>query len=178
VSQTFGATQSLMLAQLGAHAPPTHTYGAQSFVWPAESTTVCPSLSHAAPAVGVHMPFAPQRYPGVQSPSAAQLGLHWLSVPQTRLPAHGFAGPATQWPWASQLLSVTVLPLHAVAHDVVDDGYVQSVLVPLHAPPHVVPAPAHGERVPCGAPITGQQLPSCDATSHASHAPAHAPLQQ
>jgi hypothetical protein len=33
-------------------------------------------------------------------------------------------------------------------------------------------------RLPCGAPVTGAHVPSAPATSHASHCPPHAELQQ
>jgi hypothetical protein len=41
----------------------------------------------------------------------------------------------------------------------------------------LVPA-AHGGRVRWGAPLTGAHVPSAPPTSHASHWPVHAPLQQ
>jgi|HubBroStandDraft_6_1064221.scaffolds.fasta_scaffold483576_2 hypothetical protein len=50
-------------------------------------------------------------------------------------------------------------------------------LAPSHAPPHVVPAPAQALRDPCGAPVTGAQVPPVP-TSHAWHCPPHAVLQQ
>jgi hypothetical protein len=46
-----------------------------------------------------------------------------------------------------------------------------SVSVPSHTGPHSEPAPApeHAERAPCGAPVTGVQVPTLPVTSHAAH---------
>jgi hypothetical protein len=41
-----------------------------------------------------------------------------------------------------------------------------------------VPWPGQGPRLPCGAPLTGEQAPTEPATSHASQVPVQAPLQQ
>jgi hypothetical protein len=61
--------------------------------------------------------------------------------------------------------------MHVPPHDVALVGYAHIAPLPLHCPPHVVPAPAHGTRVlPCGAPLgTGVHAPRLPATSHASH---------
>ena len=49
--------------------------------------------------------------------------------------------------------------------------------VPSQVPPQV-PVPLHAERVPRGVPITAVQVPTAFATSHASHWPLQAWLQQ
>ncbi len=54
--------------------------------------------------------------------------------------------------------------------------------LPLQVEPHVVPAPTPPQlaRVPCGSWLGGRvvHVPTLDETSHASHCPAHAVLQQ
>jgi hypothetical protein len=52
------------------------------------------------------------------------------------------------------------------------------MFVPSHAPPHIVPAPLHGVREPCGVPLTATHVPSRPFTSHAWHCAVHAALQQ
>ena len=73
--------------------------------------------------------------------------------------------------------SVAVVPAHdGVRHCVL--GYMQAVrFVPLQAPPQRLPSDAHAVRDPCGAPVTGEQVPTLAVTSQASHSPPHAALQ-
>jgi hypothetical protein len=52
------------------------------------------------------------------------------------------------------------------------------LLAPSHWPVQAEPSPAHAWRDPCGAPLTGTQVPSEFGTSHASHCPKHGRLQQ
>jgi hypothetical protein len=52
-------------------------------------------------------------------------------------------------------------------------------LDPSQVPPHADPSEAQDAREPCGAPDrTVEQVPALPATSHASHWPAQARLQQ
>jgi hypothetical protein len=50
------------------------------------------------------------------------------------------------------------------------------VSLPSHAGPHVVeaPVPLHAGRLPCGAPRTGEHVPTSPVVSHAWHSPPHA----
>jgi hypothetical protein len=82
-----------------------------------------------------------------------------------------------QRPVAQDAAMVCAPAVHVSARqDVV--GYVQLALAAAHAPPHVVPAPTHLVREPCGWPdATCVHLPSEPVTLHALHCSVHAPLQ-
>jgi hypothetical protein len=90
----------------------------------------------------------------------------------------GRAAPATHAPWPSHALSVSLPFAQLVAHALPLWYAHDPRVTPSHAPAHGVPAPAHAPRDPCGAPTTGKHVPGAVATSHASHAPVHAKLQQ
>jgi hypothetical protein len=58
-------------------------------------------------------------------------------------------------------------------------GYAQPLMfLPLHMPLQLVPSLAQAVRAPCGAPVTGEQVPSLPGTSQASHCEPHDELQQ
>jgi hypothetical protein len=58
-------------------------------------------------------------------------------------------------------------------------GAVQTlVCIPSHTGAQTMSAPAHAPRAPCGVPVTAMHVPVCPDTSHASHWPAQALLQQ
>src|SRR5204863_115227 len=73
--------------------------------------------------------------------------------------------------------SVATPPAHeAPRHE--DVGKAQAeAFTPSHEPPHAEPSLAHAERAPCGAPLTGVQVPALPVASHASHCPSQATLQ-
>jgi hypothetical protein len=52
------------------------------------------------------------------------------------------------------------------------------VLVPSHCPAQAVPSPVQAGRPPCGAPVTGVQVPTEPATSQAAQVSVQALLQQ
>lgn len=53
-----------------------------------------------------------------------------------------------------------------------------ALVAPSHAPPQLVPSSVQAVRDPWGVPVTGLQVPPSPATSHASHCPPQARLQQ
>jgi len=100
---------------------------------------------------------------------------------------HGMVTAAGQLPWPSHAAETVAVPLEhpATLHDTDDPTYpahdVRDIGSPLQS------AAAHGSlalpvghagRAPCGAPATGEQVPSEPIRSHASHSPWHAALQQ
>jgi hypothetical protein len=84
-------------------------------------------------------------------------------------------------PAPSHVAADVAMPIEqlAAAHATELPGNAHAVaFVPSHCPLQV-PAPVHAIREPCGAPVvTVLQVPMLPARSHASHWPAHAPLQQ
>ena len=131
-----------------------------------------------------HVPVAvSQRSPSVQSVSATQSFLHEVPLhtygeqslvtgvgqfPRPSQAAGSVATPAVQLAW----MHVTDEPTKP-AHDV-------RVLPSHSAAEHglVADATGHAGRVPCGLPTTGVHVPALPSTSHASHSPVHALLQQ
>jgi hypothetical protein len=70
--------------------------------------------------------------------------------------------------------------LHSVEVPLRNPTHLVTSFAPSHAAAaQVLPAPSlHFGLPPCGAPLTAVQTPTFDMTSHASHCPAHSPLQQ
>jgi hypothetical protein len=107
--------------------------------------------------------------------SAVQLVLHAVA-PHAYAP-HEDVG-CTQAPAPSQVPGAVAVELVqlAVPHEIEEPGYLQALgSEPLHDDLQS-PLPSHAVREPCGAPVTGVQVPF--TTSHAAHCAAHAPLQQ
>jgi hypothetical protein len=111
--------------------------------------------------------------PATQSPSALQEELQVvLSAAHKRLPGQSAGAPATQTPLPSQVLAVSVPPVHVEPQAPV--GYVHALwFFPSQLPPQV-PLPEQAGRAPCGAPVTAEQVPGPPGLSHASHAPEQA----
>jgi hypothetical protein len=121
-----------------------------------------------------------QPNPDAQSLVVAQLVLHAVPT-QAKLPEHGFAASGVQLPVPSHALVTSSWSLHEVLpHVVPDAAYWQACWPPpaVHVAPHVVPAPGHAARCPCGLPFTCEHRPCAAATSHAWHCPVHAVSQQ
>jgi hypothetical protein len=98
--------------------------------------------------------------------------LHWYG-------AQVCVWTAGQLPAPSQLAASVATPLVQEAPRHCDTGNVHAVTVtPSHEPPHDDPSLAHAARTPCGAPTTGEQVPTLPATSQAWHWPSHATSQQ
>jgi len=76
--------------------------------------------------------------------------------------------------------AVAVPPVQlAPRQEVLVSGNAQAaVFEPSHAPPQAVPAPVQALRGACGSPLTATQVPTLPGTSHASHWPLQAWLQQ
>jgi hypothetical protein len=53
-----------------------------------------------------------------------------------------------------------------------------TAVTPSQLPPHAVPSPLQAARAPWGLPVTGTQVPSLPARSHAAHCAAQSVLQQ
>jgi hypothetical protein len=67
----------------------------------------------------------------------------------------------------------------AALHWTLFPGYAQlEPSLPLQVPLQAEPSLVQAVRAPCGKPVTGVQTPSLPWTSHASHCPVHALLQQ
>jgi hypothetical protein len=80
-----------------------------------------------------------------------------------------------------QTLAADAVPsLHVPArHSTPEPGKAQaSGVTPSHDPLQLVPSPAQGARPPCGAPLTGVQVPALAGTSQASHWPLQSVSQQ
>jgi hypothetical protein len=108
-----------------------------------------------------------------------QVGEH---TPAAQPPEAQVVGVAAgQLPAPSQKLagaSVVSFVQLAAAHWVLLPGYVQAVRLPAPHVPAQAPEPAQAAREPWGGPdVTALQVPAEPDTSHASHAPPHAPLQ-
>lgn len=110
---------------------------------------------------------------GWQSPGPAQVVLH-EAAPQAN--PFGHEPPTTELQTPAPLHT----PSHAAPHTVALLGYVQTIAEALpQVPPHEVPAPAHGVRLPRGEPaVTGMHVPSVPSKLHAWHCPVHAVSQQ
>jgi hypothetical protein len=138
--------------------------------------------SHVAPAT--HCPLL-QRPLDAQSESAAHEVRHAFVVGSHVSGKHGLVIAAGQLPLPSQLAGSVATPFVQLAllHDCDDPTKPPHVprVVPSHcAVAHTSASPpfGHAPRAPCGAPDTGAHVPSAPATSHASHCPPHAALQQ
>ena len=117
--------------------------------------------------------------PLAQSESALQLPLHALGP--HAYGAHVCVWTAGQAPApAQEAPSVAVPPAHDGPRQEIESlGYVQAAgWAPSQLPPQSVPSEAQAARVPCGAPVAGEHVPTLPATSHASHWPPHARSQQ
>jgi hypothetical protein len=132
-----------------------------------------PFALHGVPfgRVPVHTPPA-QNCPAPQSVSCAQ------PLSQTKpFGSQSFGSQLSCWmaeqepsPW--QLPGSVARPFwhDPVRHEIVPSGYTQrSRAEPSQAPWHTDPSLAHGERVPTGAPTTGEHAPTSPVTLHASH---------
>jgi hypothetical protein len=132
---------------------------------------VCSLFGWQTPAA--HVASAPQ------SVSLEHMALLQAVAPHVFVPHSAVCG-ATQAPAPVQVLACVSTPLaqEAATHCTVASGKVhESRFVPSHVPPHSEPSVAQATRSPCGAPVTGAQVPTLPATSHASHWPSHAVLQ-
>jgi hypothetical protein len=108
-----------------------------------------------------------------------QVSLQDMALEQSRSPAHDMPAPGVHAPLALQVLVVSVLP-EQVEPQAVPLGYVHAArLTPSQLPAHVAPASAalHAVRLPCGAPLIAEQVPTAPGVSHASHSPLHAVSQ-
>jgi hypothetical protein len=131
------------------------------------------------PPVGLQAPPV-QPNPGAQSLVVAQLVLHAVPT-HAKLPGHGVAASGAQVPVPSHALVMSCWSLQEVLpHVVPPAAYWQACCPPLavQVAPHIVPAPVHAARCPCGSPFTCEHRPCVAATSHAWHCPVHAVLQQ
>ena len=118
-----------------------------------------------------------QLKPVSQSAADEQVDLHVLEFAQTKL-LQERGGCTAQSPALSQMLSVSAPELQVEPQTVFGPGYVHAwVFVPSHAPAQV-PVPSQAVRVPCGAPVTGEHVPTWSVRSHAWHSPVHVVLQQ
>jgi len=75
-------------------------------------------------------------------------------------------------PEPSHRLAAIAVPSVQVAarHATSEPGNEQaSAVTPSQDPPQLVPSPPQGARPPCGAPVTGEQVPTLAGTSHAWH---------
>ena len=172
---------------MAAHFPVlcTQTYGEQSDDEPALPAAlvvfveVC-ELEQTDPPVGLQArPVQPN--PDTQSLVVVQFVLH-AAPTHAKLPAHGVAASGAHVPVPSHLLVTSFWSLlhEVLPHVVPDAAYWQACSPPLavHVAPHVVPAPAHAARGPCGSPFTCEHRPRVAATSHAWHCLVQAALQQ
>ena len=179
--QTAGDTQSRSVAHDVWQPAALHVYGVQSVVCPFAPVIVC-WPSHVTPDTHVPVPTS-QRSPPVQSASLAHLLLH--VVPPHTNGAQSFVSGVGQLPLPSQAAASVATPFAQLACTHVTDEPTNPVhdvrVLPSHcAALHGLSAEpfGHAARVPCGAPATGVHVPSLPSTSHASHCPVHAPLQQ
>jgi hypothetical protein len=122
---------------------------------------------------------AEHQLPGLQSVSALQLPAHDVGPQVNGVQSCVWTGghaPAPLQPAAS----VAVLPVHEAARQEVElPGYVHdAVCVPSQLPPHAVPSVAQAVRVPCGAPVVAEHVPTLPVLSHAWHWPLQAVSQQ
>jgi len=135
----------------------------------AEQLDPSPSLTTQTP--------AEHQSPAGQSASTAQLPLQ--AVGPQEYGEHACVCSAGQWPLPSHDAPRVATPAVQDAPRQDDVGYAQAVaLVPSQLPPQAEPSLAQAARVPCGAPVTSTQLPTLPPTSHASHWPLQAWLQQ
>jgi hypothetical protein len=115
----------------------------------------------------------------MQSDSEAQLDLQALP-PQT-YGSHGMVTAPGQVPAPSQVAAAVAIPPEQLAPRqlVLMSGYAQAdAFAPSHVPPQAPPAPVQAVRGPRGVPLTATHCPTLPATSHASHWPPQAWLQQ
>lgn len=155
--------------------PPLHRAGAHDVVLPFWIVEV-PSAEHVA--VSGTQASPEQRNPLAQSASAAHVVPHDLSPLQT-YGAQLRSAPETQAPRPSHVEGDSRPPLHLEPHALVAGASLHAEgFVPSHAPPHCEGSPAHGVRLPRGAPTAGTHLPSVPDSAHASHCPVHADSQQ
>ena len=164
---------------------------AQASHWPVHAVSQqTPSTQCCDP----HWFAPPQAWPGpssvTQTPAEHQLPVE-QSESALQLPVHAVA-PQTKgvqvWVWTAgqppaplqEAASVAVPAAHDGARQEVESpGYVHAAgWTPSQLPPQAVPSVAHALRVPCGVPVAVEQVPTLPATSHASHWPVHARLQQ
>jgi hypothetical protein len=117
--------------------------------------------------------------PAVQSESALQLPVHAVA-PQVK-GAHVCVWTAGQAPAPLQEAASVAVPAvqDGARQEVESPGYVHAAgWTPSQRPPQAVPSVAQALRVPCGVPVAVEQVPTLPATSHASHWPVQARLQQ
>jgi hypothetical protein len=93
---------------------------------------------------------------------------------------HATGAPSTHVPCPLHVNGCSSLPEHvASAQLTVVPGYVQlDRLLPSQVPAHVSFSASQAGRSPCGSPVTLEHVPALSMTSHASHWPLQALLQQ
>jgi hypothetical protein len=169
VSQTKPGVQSAeplhVLAQLPSlpHRNGEHAVGVPSL----ESDESLSSL-HVAPCTQV-LPV--HLYPDAQSVSFAHVLLHASAIGSHAKGMHDESSCALQPPAPSHCdAGVSLLPSHFAAAQLVAAVGKEhaSRTVPSQVPAQV-PVPAQAIRMPCGAPVAGEHVPTLPVTSHASH---------
>lgn len=181
-SQTSGARQSSTDWQRVAQTPDGwHRYGVQSVFWPFAPVVVW-SPSQLAPAT--HRWLATSHvFPVTQSVSALhdvkQAASRHTNEPQGTGSGARHVPLPLQMPGAKAVLPSHVAAPHATfapANPAHDFGSLPSQLAAAHG--FFPSPPAQAARRPWGLPLTGVHVPSAFSTSHASHCPSHATLQQ
>ena len=177
-------TQPADDVHLVAHLPvvESHRNGAHAVVTCVPlATSLSPSAEQTEAIAATHFPLAvSQTFAPPQSASAAQLVLQ--VVPPHAYGAQFVVAADGQAPEPSQRDSPVALPAAQVAaeHTMVAAAKLHFARSePSHARAQTpVPSAAHAVREPCGAPLTGEQVPTLPVTSQASHCPLHAVSQQ
>jgi hypothetical protein len=141
------------------------------------------SPSHVTPETQTPVPTS-QRSPPEQSVSAAQLVAQ--PMPLHTYGEHCFVSGTGQLPKPSQAAGSVAMPAVQLAATHVTEEPTNPVQAARVLPSHcaaehglvVEPVGQAGRFVPCGLPATGVHVPKLPCTSHASHWPVHALVQQ